>query len=70
MPEAKRPNPNPSEGGFDRGFEGHRERQAALGLDLTPAERLRWLEEAMEELRRVVGRAHPGTPMTGEPPAR
>ena len=44
-------------GGFDRGFEGHRRRQARLGLQLSPAERLRWLEETMDELRRLLGRA-------------
>ena len=49
--------PDPPTGGFDRGWEGHRRRQARLGLALTPAERLRWLEETMEEMRRIVGRA-------------
>ena len=44
-------------GGFDRGFHGHRRRQARLGLQLSPAERLRWLEETMDELRRLLGRA-------------
>ncbi len=43
--------------GFDRGFEGHWRRQVRLGLALTPAERLRWLEQTMEELRPLVGRA-------------
>lgn len=46
--------------GFDRGFEGHRRRQARLGLHLSPAERLRWLEETMDELRRLLGRAGRG----------
>ena len=49
--------------GFDRGFEGHRRRQARLGLKLTPAERLRWLEETMEELRGLLGRARRGRPL-------
>ena len=44
-------------GGFDRGFEGHRHRQVRRGLELTPIERLRWLEQTMEEMRRLVGRA-------------
>jgi hypothetical protein len=39
------------------GYEGHRRRQTRLGLGLSPAERLRWLEESMEELRTLVGRA-------------
>jgi hypothetical protein len=43
--------------GFDRGFAGHSRRQAVAGLALTPAERLRWLEEAMIEMRRLLGRA-------------
>jgi hypothetical protein len=43
--------------GFPRGFDGHRRAQARLGLRLTPAERLRWLEETMETLRRWQGRA-------------
>lgn len=51
-------------GGFDRGFEGHTRRQACLGLTLTPAERLRWLEETMDELRPLVGRARQGRPVT------
>jgi hypothetical protein len=49
-------------GGFDRGYEAHRRRQARLGLGLTPVERLRWLEETMEELRGLVGRARMGKP--------
>jgi len=51
------------EGEFDRGFEGHRRRQARLGLRLSPAERLRWLEETMEEMRALVGRARRGRPI-------
>ena len=43
--------------GFPRGFDGHRRAQAVLGLLLTPAGRLRWLEETMEALRRWRGRA-------------
>lgn len=44
-------------GGFPRGFDGHRRAQAGLGLRLTPAERLRWLEETMAAFRRWCGRA-------------
>jgi hypothetical protein len=44
-------------GEFDRGYDGHRRRQVRLGLALTPAQRLRWLEQTMEELRPLVGRA-------------
>jgi hypothetical protein len=45
-------------------FEGHRRRQARLGLQLSPVERLRWLEESMEDLRKLVGRARQGRPIT------
>lgn len=48
--------------GFDRGFDGHWRRQVRLGLVLTPAQRLRWLEQTMEELRPLVGRARLATP--------
>jgi hypothetical protein len=39
------------------GYDAHRREQAGMGLRLTPAERLRWLEETMETLRRWRGRA-------------
>ncbi len=47
---------NPAQG-WDRGFDGHRRWQVTLGLRLTPAERLQWLEETMEEMRLLQGRA-------------
>jgi hypothetical protein len=47
---------------FDRGFDGHWRRQVRLGLGLTPAQRLRWLEQTMEELRPLVGRARLAKP--------
>lgn len=53
MTDLDRP-PSPE---FPRGFDGHRRAQAAAGLRLTPVERLRWLEETMEALRRWRGRA-------------
>jgi hypothetical protein len=40
-----------------RGYEGHRVAQAGIGLAMTPSERLRWLQETMEVLRRWQGRA-------------
>lgn len=49
---------------LDWGFEGHRRRQARLGLGLSPAQRLRWLEESMEEFRKLVGRARQGRPVS------
>ena len=60
MPDTMPARGRGDEGGFDRGFEGNRRRQARLGLQLSPAERLRWLEETMDELRRLLGRARQG----------
>ena len=48
---------------FDYSEAAHRRRQARLGLALTPAERLRWLEETMEALRRLKGAARLGRPV-------
>ncbi len=56
-------------GDLDWDFEGHSRRQARLGLDLSPTERLRWLEGSMGELRKLVGRARPGTPRHSTPAA-
>jgi hypothetical protein len=47
---------------FPRGFDEHRRAQARMGLRMTPAERLRWLEETMETLRRWQGRARKEDP--------
>jgi len=49
--------------GFDAGFAGHARRQARIGLDLSPAERLTWLEETMDQLRGLLGRARHGRPV-------
>ena len=49
--------PRPPGDGFDRGWEGHRRRQARLGLQLTPPQRLLWLEQTMAEMRLLLGRA-------------
>jgi len=62
MAEGKQSDSQSGSGEFDRGFEGHSRRQARLGLKLTPAERLRWLEQTMEELRGLQGRARQGRP--------
>jgi hypothetical protein len=62
MVDGKQSDNRTGAGPFDRGFEGHSRRQARLGLKLTPAERLRWLEQTMEEMRRLVGRARQGLP--------
>jgi hypothetical protein len=53
--------------GWPRGFASHRRAQAGLGLAMTPAERLRWLEETMATLRRWQGRARTsGVPAAAE----
>lgn len=43
-------------------FEEARRAAAAEGLRLTPAERLRWLDEAMAELQGLLGRARSDPP--------
>lgn len=50
--------PEPDLSGWD--FEGTRRHHLDLGLEMTPAQRLRWLEETMEEMRRLQGLARPG----------
>jgi hypothetical protein len=44
---------------FDGSFDGTRRRQILSGLDLSPVERLRWLERRMTELRALQGKATP-----------
>jgi hypothetical protein len=51
---------------FPHGFDGHRRAQARMGLRLTPAERLRWLEETMDSLRLWRGLARPTRPPSTE----
>lgn len=58
--------PVDSGGAWPRGWDEHRRSRADLGLRLTPAERLRWLEETMETMRRWLGRARAGA--TAAPP--
>ncbi len=57
---------------WPRGWAEHRSEQArALAARLTPAERLRWLEETMATMRRWVGRAaalDPAAPAKGPKP--
>ena len=62
MPNSEKPPGEEQAGEFDRGFEGHSRRQARLGLRLSPAERLEWLERTMDELRGLLGRARQGRP--------
>ena len=63
------PNPpkqdRPGSGG-DRGwdFEGTRRQHLEQGLRMTPEERLRWLEETVEEMRSLQGLARKGRPVS------
>jgi hypothetical protein len=41
-------------------FEGTRRHHLRLGLRMTPVERLRWLEETVDEMRRLQGLARKG----------
>lgn len=41
-------------------FEGTRRHHIRSGLRLTPQERLRWLEETVDEMRRLQGLARKG----------
>ena len=41
-------------------FEGARRHHLRRGLQMTPAERLRWLEETVEEMRQLQGLARRG----------
>lgn len=43
-------------------FAGTRRHHLELGLRMTPAERLRWLEETVEEMRRLQGLARAPRP--------
>jgi hypothetical protein len=41
-------------------FDGTRRHHIRTGLRLTPAERLRWLEETVDEMRQLQGLARQG----------
>ncbi len=47
----------PEQPAFDVGYDGHSRRQVRLGLAMTPAERLVWLENKLAEMRRLLGKA-------------
>ena len=51
---------SPSDKELSWSFEEHRRRQIRRGLDLTPAERLRWLEESVAELRGLLDQSRFG----------
>ncbi len=58
MTERREVRPDRKEDSWD--FEGARRHHIRLGLRLTPAERLRWLEETVDEMRRLQGLARQG----------
>jgi hypothetical protein len=58
----KKPEPE-----FDIGYEGHQTRQARLGLELTPAQRLAWLANKLMEMRSMLGVARQPP---SDPPSR
>lgn len=58
---------NPHDAKPARALDEHRRAQIRRGLLLSPAERLRWLEETMATLRRWVGRARDA--QLSEPPS-
>jgi hypothetical protein len=64
MSNARQVSTSKTAGDRDWGFKAHRRRQVRVGLGLSPAERLRWLEESMEEFRKLVGRARQGRPVS------
>lgn len=45
---------------WDWSFEGARRHHILAGLKLSPSERLRWLEETVDEMRRLQGLARKG----------
>jgi hypothetical protein len=52
------PAPNPADRDeITWDFEGARRHHIRLGLQMTPAERLRWLEETVNEMRQLQGLA-------------
>jgi hypothetical protein len=53
---------------WDWDFEGTRRHHLKQGLRLTPEERLRWLEETVEEMRALQGLAKKGRPMSSVKP--
>jgi hypothetical protein len=58
MTERREIRPHGKEDFWD--FEGARRHHIRLGLRLTPAERLRWLEETVDEMRLLQGLARQG----------
>jgi hypothetical protein len=54
------PKAHPPEEEIAWDFEGTRRHHLRLGLQMTPVKRLRWLEETVDEMRRLQGLARKG----------
>ncbi|MCI0339874.1 MAG: hypothetical protein L0216_01775 [Planctomycetales bacterium] len=59
---AGHPNVPAGDGGDAEAFRRHKQEQIRLGLKLTPAERLRWLEDTVEEMRELQRQARSSRP--------
>lgn len=65
MPDHPPKPDHPERGGdWDWDFEGTRRHHLEQGLRMTPEERLRWLEETVEEMRSLQGLARKGRPVS------
>jgi hypothetical protein len=60
MKERSAPSAQPVKEEITWDFEGTRRHHLRLGLKMTPAERLRWLEETVDEMRRLQDLARRG----------
>jgi len=60
--------PKPEANGCTWDFEGTRRHHIRAGLRLSPLERLRWLEETVDEMRQLQGLARKGRRIDGAEP--
>lgn len=60
MSEATSPKARTSKKEIAWNFEGTRKNHLRLGLQMTPVERLRWLEETVDEMRQLQDLARKG----------
>ena len=67
MSEPSSPKPRTEQKEITWDFEGTRRHHIRLGLQMTPAERLRWLEETVDEMQQLQGLARQGRTI-GETP--
>ena len=57
MADGSSEHPGAEDARIERAWREHRARQVVRGLELTPLERLRWLETNLAEIRGWLGRA-------------